>query len=163
MSPDARSPDLWTFALACYARPGVEAACLELQTAGADVCLLLCGAWLQARGIACTGEKVAGLQTVATAWQRDVVTPLRRLRMQWREGAQHDAQLATLRESLKALELKAERTLLERLQQASEDWPAGTAAEHWLRRLAPVAGATREPSLERLRAAAVEVQLSLAG
>ncbi|MDH1542540.1 DUF2390 domain-containing protein, partial [Stutzerimonas stutzeri] len=25
-----RTPDLWTFALACYARPGVETACLEL-------------------------------------------------------------------------------------------------------------------------------------
>lgn len=40
--------DLWNFALHLYARPGVEAACLALQDEGADVCLLLCGAWLEA-------------------------------------------------------------------------------------------------------------------
>ncbi|MCK1787400.1 TIGR02444 family protein, partial [Pseudomonas sp. TNT11] len=37
--------DLWSFALSTYARPGVEAACLRLQEQGADVCLLLCGAF----------------------------------------------------------------------------------------------------------------------
>ena len=30
--------DLWNHALALYARPGVEAACLDLQTLGGDVC-----------------------------------------------------------------------------------------------------------------------------
>ena len=46
--------DLWDFAQRLYARPGVESACLHLQEAGADVCLLLCGAWLERHGIACT-------------------------------------------------------------------------------------------------------------
>ena len=48
--------DLWSFALSTYARPGVEAACLRVQEQGADVCLLLCGAWLEQRGVALTRE-----------------------------------------------------------------------------------------------------------
>ena len=36
--------DLWSFAIHVYQRDGVEAACLRLQAAGADVCLLLAGA-----------------------------------------------------------------------------------------------------------------------
>ena len=81
MARDVTHPDLWTFALACYARPGVEDACLQLQAAGADVCLLLCGAWLQVRGIACTQPRMARLQAVAEPWRSEVVTPLRDLRL----------------------------------------------------------------------------------
>ena len=71
-----RTPDLWTFALACYARPGVETACLELQNQGADVCLLLCGAWLQARGVACSA-RLQALTALAAPWRGDVIEPLR--------------------------------------------------------------------------------------
>ena len=46
--------DLWNHALALYARPGVEEACLGVQALGGDVCLLLCATWLQARGVAVT-------------------------------------------------------------------------------------------------------------
>lgn len=72
--------DLWNYALALYARPGVEAACLELQALGGDVCLLLCATWLQARGVAVLGERAQALQELAEPWQRDVVAPLRSLR-----------------------------------------------------------------------------------
>ena len=163
MPRDATPPDLWTFALACYARPGVEDACLQLQGAGADVCLLLCGAWLQAREVACTPPRVAQLRAVADSWQREVVTPLRDLRSGWREAAAGDGELAALRKAVKALELEAEKTLLARLQQASRQWPTGAGQHDWLERLAPAASPACEASLKRLRAAAEETQLSLAG
>ncbi len=93
--------DLWNHALALYARPGVEAACLDLQALGGDVCLLLCATWLQARGVAVQDERVQALREVTEPWQREVVNPLRSLRQQWRAAAQSDAQLAALREQVK--------------------------------------------------------------
>ena len=115
--------DLWSFAQRLYACPGVEAACLRLQEDGADVCLLLCAAWLERRDVACLAPRVEALRSLAEPWQRDVIAPLRGLRREWKTPAQHDAQLAVLRERLKALELHAERTLLQRLQDAASDWP----------------------------------------
>ena len=163
MPRDATTQDLWTFALACYARPGVEDACLQLQASGADVCMLLCGAWLQARGIACTQPRVEQLRAVAEHWQREVVRPLRDLRTGWREAAAGDDELEALRRAVKTLELEAEKTLLARLQHASRQWRTGTRRHNWLERLAPSVSRSCEPSLKRLREAAEETQLSLAG
>ena len=115
--------DLWSFALSTYARPGVEAACLRLQEQGADVCLLLCGAWLEQRGVAYKPERVQALQQIAQPWRVQVVEPLRQMRVQWRALAQQDAQLASLREQIKTLELEAERTLLARLEALAQTWP----------------------------------------
>ncbi|MCE0913058.1 MULTISPECIES: TIGR02444 family protein [unclassified Pseudomonas] len=150
--------DLWNHALALYARPGVEAASLALQELGGDVCLLLCGTWLQARGVAADEQRIAALQALAGPWQRDVVTPLRALRRQWREQALADPQLSVMREQVKALELQAERTLLERLEALAHEWPAQAgAAQDWLTRLAP--DQTRDhDALHQLRAAARELQ-----
>jgi uncharacterized protein (TIGR02444 family) len=116
------SPDLWTFATTLYARPGVEAACLELQAAGADVCLLLCGLWLDSRGVAHDAEREAQLRRIAEPWQQEVVKPLRALRQGWRKAAAQDSALSGLRERVKQLELEAERELLERLQALAEGW-----------------------------------------
>jgi len=150
--------DLWNHALALYARPGVEAACLALQGAGGDVCLLLCGTWLQARGVAPQGQRIAALRQLAEPWQRDVITPLRALRRQWREHALADPQLAVLREQVKGLELQAERTLLEHLEALASAWPAGTSGdEDWLARLAPDRAQAHD-ALHQLRAAARQLQ-----
>lgn len=116
------SPDLWIFATTLYARPGVEAACLELQAAGADVCLLLCGLWLDSRGVTHDAEREAQLRQIAELWQREVVKPLRALRQGWREAAGEDSALSGLRERVKQLELEAEREQLERLQALAEGW-----------------------------------------
>ena len=70
--------DLWSFALSTYARTGVEAACLRLQEQGADVCLLLCGAWLERRGVALTLERTQALRQIAEPWQSQVVEPDRK-------------------------------------------------------------------------------------
>ncbi len=129
--------DLWSFALSTYARPGVEAACLHLQAQGADVCLLLCGAWLERRGVAPTHERTQALRQIAGPWQSRVIEPLRQVRMQWRAQAQQDQPLAALRERVKALELEAERELLARLETRARAWPTGEVmGQRWLEGLA---------------------------
>ena len=99
--------DLWNFALACYARPGVEQVFLRLQDGGADVCLLLCALWLERRQVPCEAQRLAQLRAIAEPWQRQVVQPLRELRQGWKAAALLDPQQARLREQVKALELEA--------------------------------------------------------
>ena len=151
--------DLWNHALALYARPGIEAACLELQALGGDVCLLLCATWLQRRAIAFSEARAGQLQAIAGPWQQDVVTPLRALRQQWRTAALHDRQLAAVREQLKDLELQAERTLLHRLEQCAQGWSGENAecVHDWLDRLAPEQ-ARGHDALGSLRVAATGLQ-----
>ncbi|GGM08374.1 hypothetical protein GCM10009425_19490 [Pseudomonas asuensis] len=150
---------LWPYALALYARPGVTQACLTLQGAGADVCLLLTGAWLGSRGITLTIERRRLLEIVAAPWRATVVEPLRVLRTYWKPAAQTDTALAALRERLKQLELDAEHELLTRLEQASVGWsltaqpdPAG-----WLAALAGPAGTAEPGALDTLTQAALHV------
>ncbi|HGM5581132.1 TPA: TIGR02444 family protein [Pseudomonas putida] len=151
--------DLWNHALALYGRPGVEKACLTLQAQGGDVCLLLCGTWLQARRVVPNAQRVDELQQLAQAWQQNVISALRALRQQWRAQAQDDPQLATLREQVKGLELDAERVLLERLQACARGWPTGPHGpiDDWLERLAPNP-LHDHSALHQLRAAANGLQ-----
>ncbi len=151
--------NLWNFAVRCYAQPGVESACLELQSQGADVCVLLCAAWLEARGVACNEERLHALQDVAVPWQRDVVEPLRGLRQAWRPLAQRDEALRELRETLKTMELQAERHLLARLQATSDDWALSCEPNTWLNALAPSNHCCA--GLESLRSAAYRIQREL--
>lgn len=154
-------PDLWNFALRCYAQPGVESACLELQSQGADVCVLLCAAWLEARGVACNEDRLHALKEVAAPWQQDVVEPLRALRQAWRPLARNDEALRELRETLKTLELQAERSLLARLQATSGEWAESCESNAWLNALVPSSHC--RAGLETLRGAAYRVQLELDG
>src|SRR5690606_34027885 len=117
-------PDLWNFALACYARPGVEQTCLRLQEQGTDVCLLLCALWLEQRRATASAERLERLRAIAEPWQRQVVQPLRELRQGLKAAAQKDPQQARLRGEIKAPELEAERELLGRLERARPKWPA---------------------------------------
>jgi uncharacterized protein (TIGR02444 family) len=145
--------DLWSFALSTYARPGVEAACLRLQAQGADVCLLLCGVWLEQRGVARLPERAAALQQLARPWRTRVVEPLREVRVQWRALAQQDAQLAELRDQVKALELEAERALLMRLEALAKTWSTneGKGQYEWLEDLASDAADLDHNALQQLR------------
>ena len=149
--------DLWRFAQALYQHPGVEDTCLHLQTQGADVCLLLCAAWLEHRQIGCSHERAETLRNLAHPWQQQVIVPLRQLRQSWREAAQSDNALAQLREQVKQLELTAEREQLERLAASSQHWSlVGTNASlRWLESLAPER-ADRD-ALHRLRIAAAQL------
>ncbi|AZF08007.1 TIGR02444 family protein [Pseudomonas sp. R5-89-07] len=145
--------DLWSFALSTYARPGVEAACLRMQEQGADVCLLLCGAWLEQRGVARLPERVVALQQLARPWRTNVVEPLREIRRQWRAMAQRDAQLAALREQIKTLELEAERALLTRLEALAQAWPTNEvkAQYEWLEGLTSETVDLDHDALQQLR------------
>ncbi|UCR82027.1 TIGR02444 family protein [Pseudomonas chlororaphis] len=149
------SSDLWSFTLKTYARPGVEEACLNLQAAGANVCLLLCAAWLGARGVACTAQRLQQLQTLGQPWHDEVVRPLRQLRTQWRPTANADPELAVLREQVKALELEAERQLLLRLEALAGEWSEDEAQDltNWLEGLAAEAANLNRDALQALRVA----------
>ena len=148
--------DLWSFALSTYARAGAEDACLRLQEQGANVCLLLCGLWLEQRGVAPEPARVLALREIADPWQADVVQPLRMVRTQWRAMAQQDVELGALRERVKALELEAERQLLLRLEALAKGWPTGERAtdQTWLEGLATEAANLDHDALHQLRAAA---------
>ncbi|MFO3673055.1 TIGR02444 family protein [Pseudomonas protegens] len=149
------SPDLWSFALKTYALPGVQEACLQLQDGGANVCLLLCGAWLGQRGVDCDKQRLQALEELAAPWYQEVVEPLRKLRIEWRAAAASDVQLSTLREQLKALELDAERQLLLRLQEGARKWPKAQARSlnDWLEGLAAEAAVRNRNALQVLRIA----------
>lgn len=150
------SSDLWSFSLGIYARPGVETACLTLQSAQVNVCLLLCGLWLEQRGVACNEQRLQQLQSVAEPWDADVVRPLRALRMQWKAIASEDVELKALREQVKTLELEAERHLLLRLERAAMSWPQNEATDltTWLEGVAAGAAHLDRDALHQLRVAA---------
>jgi len=149
------SSDLWSFSLNAYARPGIEQACLQLQSAGINVCLLLCAAWLGQRGVACDEQRLQQLRSVAVPWDADVVRPLRALRTHWKAAATADADLHNLREQVKALELEAERHLLLRLERAAQSWPqdAETDLSAWLEGAAAGAAHLHRDALHQLRVA----------
>ncbi|WP_312935824.1 TIGR02444 family protein [Pseudomonas sp.] len=150
-------PDLWNYALALYGRRGVEAACLQLQNEGADVCLLLCACWLQAHQVAPTQDRATALRRVSEPWQHEVIAPLRELRQRWKAQAQHDPQWAGLRGRIKGLELEAEQVLLERLAHCASAWPAAQApAGDWLALLSPALA--DGAALNTLRGAAGSLQ-----
>ena len=149
------SSDLWSFALDVYARPGVEDACLRLQTAGANVCLLLCGLWLEQRAVTCDEPRVRLLKALTAPWDVEVVQPLRSLRMQWKVRAVDDAVVAGMREQIKSLELEAERTLLSRLEGVAQKWTRNEAGSvTWLEGLAGSAASLNRDALQVLRVAA---------
>ncbi|QQD53271.1 TIGR02444 family protein [Pseudomonas fluorescens BBc6R8] len=145
--------DLWSFALSTYARSGVEDACLRLQAQGADVCLVLCGLWLEQRGVAPETSRLQALRQIAGPWQAEVVEPLRQVRTRWRAMAQQDAELGALRERVKALELDAERLLLSRLEGVAQHWPmAEVNHQAWVEGLAAEAANLDHDALHQLRA-----------
>ncbi len=103
---------LWDFALALYARPGAEAACLHLQDdAGVEVIELLWRLWLFRHGLA-----AGPMPETVARWQAEVTAPLRRLRRALKGEAAERESVAALRRRLKAAELDAEREALARLE-----------------------------------------------
>ncbi len=107
-----RGASLWRFSFDVYARPGVAAACLELQDRyGADVNMLLALIWHAHAGGGVLGQDVIGDTRKAVAgWQADVVGPLREARRSLKcAAADQDPAVEELRQQVKALELEAER------------------------------------------------------
>lgn len=112
MAGEGSDPNpLWSFSLAVYARPGVPAACLDLQDRlGQDVNLLLFAAWA---GLECaarlTAEDLDRIDGAVAGWRDGMVRPLRALR---RQAKTEDP---ALYKRLKAAELEAERVQQDRL------------------------------------------------
>jgi uncharacterized protein (TIGR02444 family) len=121
MTDDALSiaADSWRFALALYAKPGVSAACLQLQDdAGVDVMLLLVALFAAShRCIALTDADLIAMDAVVRPWREQVVQPLRALRCTLKSGPSPapSAMSDRLRERIKASELDAERIANDRL------------------------------------------------
>ncbi len=111
---------LWDFSLAVYARPGVPAACLDLQDRrGVDVNVLLFAVWAGlACGVRLSAEELERIDSTIAPWRAEVVRPLRAVRRRVKGEDQ------ALYERLKAAELAAERVQQDRLFAASGLVPA---------------------------------------
>ncbi|MBT2771231.1 TIGR02444 family protein [Halomonas sp. ISL-60] len=108
---------LWDFALALYAKPGVEAACLRLQEeAELDVCEVLFHCWLYSCGLEVIPTAVARQREQRRLWQSRVTGVLRGLRRDLKATAAESESIAALRETIKQAELMAERENLQRWQ-----------------------------------------------
>jgi uncharacterized protein (TIGR02444 family) len=159
VSAESGGHALWPFALETYGRPGVEPILLELQDAH-DQCVpyLLWALWLAAEGCAADEAVLARAADLARAWQDAAVAPLRGLRRNLKTPAKAAPKRAweTLREGVKALELDAERMLLQMLESQSPE-PAHPPLDPLisLQSAARAWGGSPPPALlERLAAAA---------
>lgn len=118
---------LWDWAVKAYAAPGVSEACLDLQDhAGQNVPLLLWAAWTARTGRKPDEDAIEGACDAARAWQEAAIEPLRALRRSLKArnpDLDNDAREA-VRTQVKAVELAAERRLLEALEVLSPE-PAG--------------------------------------
>jgi uncharacterized protein (TIGR02444 family) len=128
----AADGDLWGFSLAFYRNPGVAESLIALQDeAGLDVNLLLFALWL---GLSGRGRLDAGRLNDARRAVRSlsiaVIAPLRDLRR--RLKSYPDADIQSLRERIKALEIEAEQVAQNRLARLAGQVTAAAS----LRRLA---------------------------
>lgn len=112
-------PAFWDWALKAYAAPGVQEACLQLQDhAGQNVPLLLWAAWTAASGRPIDEDAIEGACDCARAWDEAAVTPLRALRRTLK-GVNPDIDNAAreaLRDQVKAVELAAEKAMMQGLE-----------------------------------------------
>lgn len=134
---------LWDFALDFYARPGVSGACLTLQDeAGVDVIQLIAVLHAELRGRPLDAEAIGHLREAMADWRQGVVLPLRAARRFLRQPlAGHDAEKEKLRQSVKAVELQAEKLQL-------------ALAEAWLEARGASEGLPLRAAVETLCAAA---------
>jgi uncharacterized protein (TIGR02444 family) len=142
---------LWDWTLAAYGQQGVPEACLRLQDDhGQNTSLLLWAVWAEASDPALLARAV----DVTRRWDALALTPVRAVRRALKPAFAGVADKARegLREDVKAVELHAERVLMETLEQMAPD-KGGTPA---LRALEAVAKAWGTPvPAEALAALAV--------
>jgi uncharacterized protein (TIGR02444 family) len=118
--------DFWNFSLRLYARPGVAAACIELQDRhGKDVIIALYCCWLGASGRGrLDAAGLAAAEATARPWRSAVVEKLRRTR----HALKGVAGAEPLYARMKQIELDAERIAFQRLAPLAPE-PDGQAAE----------------------------------
>lgn len=122
---------LWDWTLQAYSQDGVPEACLILQDSfGQNTTFLLWAVWAEASDPAV----LARAADVARRWEETTLAPIRSLRRELKSpflGIDAAAREA-LREDVKAVELRAERVLMESLEAnttAQDGAPALTALE----------------------------------
>jgi uncharacterized protein (TIGR02444 family) len=105
----------WAFSIRIYGKADVPSACLALQNEyGLDVNLLLYCCWLGTHGAQLDSAALAQALELTGPWAEHVVRPLRHARTWMKHGSDARGQLppdvyAELRESIKTIELQAER------------------------------------------------------
>ena len=103
---------LWDWTLDVYARPGVSDACLALQDGhGQNVPFLLWAVWAEGAD----ETRLSAAAEVARNWDAGVVQPLREIRRRLKPSFPmvQDGARESLRDDVKAAELRAERVLME--------------------------------------------------
>ena len=117
---------LWDWTLKAYGQPGVPEACLALQDDhGQNTSLLLWAVWAETADAALLTRAA----DVAKRWEALTLTPIRAVRRGLKPafvGVAAEAREG-LREDVKAVELRAERVLMEALE-ALTDAPGGAPA-----------------------------------
>jgi uncharacterized protein (TIGR02444 family) len=106
---------LWDWSLKAYGREGVADACLTLQDEhGQNTSLLLWAVWAETSD----SHRLARAADVARRWERLAIAPLRAVRRTLKPAFSgvSDTGREGLREDVKAAELRAERVLLEALE-----------------------------------------------
>lgn len=99
---------VWSFALSAWARPGVEAACLEAQNRfGADVILMMLLLWLDEEGRGLDDDGWQAVLALAKAQQATMMAPMRERRRAAKGTPHYDRlkqeELATEHDALDAL------------------------------------------------------------
>lgn len=111
MQNEARDNPFWRYSLRFYREPGIADICLRLQErCGADVNVLLFVLWLAREGRATSEGDLRRIEETTARWRDEVIRPLRELRTRLkRPEILADPDRAALRESIKTIELEAER------------------------------------------------------
>lgn len=120
---------LWDWAVAAYAAPDVADACLALQDHHEqNVPLLLWSAWVAQTGRRPDEDTIEAACDTARAWDGVVVAPLRAVRRTLKAPVPDidDGPRESVRNRIKALELEAEKHLLEALEALAPP-PAGAS------------------------------------
>lgn len=146
---------LWDWAVAAYGAPGVADACLALQDHhGQNAPLMLWAAWIAATGRKPDEETLEAACDTARAWDSVVVAPLRSIRRILKAPVPDidDGPREGVRNRIKALELEAERHLLEALEALAPpvEGPPRPAIEALVATARIWAEVTPRPALTRL-------------
>lgn len=119
---------IWDWALEAYAQPGVPEACLALQDEhGQNTSLLLWAVYAEVKD----PVLLARAAEATRAWDSTALTPLRDVRRALKAPLPPFADTARqeLREEVKAIELAAERLLMETLEGLSKGRGGARALE----------------------------------
>lgn len=121
---------LWDFALELYAKPGIEAICLDLQNEHKlSINRLIFAVW------AAKEQKLLDLKRLtssdANEWQQPIAHPLRSVRYKVRERLDNHPELENVYKNLRKAELQSEQVEIAYLYYVSQGWgrSASSASE----------------------------------